>query len=165
MGDRLLFFKEVYHLVQELLLALPAHAGVILAPVRPHMVESKSSAKTFLQSLGDQASRPDVEDDVSFAKLALQTCDDVEKLCAAQGLTLPGSVGESASAMHCRGSSDSSARPAAADQEEEAEYLKVMKGKQFDYCDFVTHAYAESAAQESYTPQARTLRLAKELAG
>lgn len=161
MGDRLIFFREVYRLVKELLVAVPQRAGVILASARPHILATKASAQTFLQSLGSQASRVDLEDDVSFAKLAAETADDVERLCTLHGFDGPDSVlGYSGG-----GGSSSSTATVPMDDSEEDEYVRRLKGKQFEYCDFSHHAFAHQADQESFAPQARTVRLAKELAG
>lgn len=56
MGDRLMFFEEVLKLVQELLIAAPNYASVILGDSRRHLSTVREAARTFLHSLGTTAS-------------------------------------------------------------------------------------------------------------
>lgn len=160
MGDRLPFFKEVYRTVQELMRAIPEHAGVILGHVWPHLENTKASAKTFLQSLGSSAGRVDLADDVTFAHLVVHTSEEVERLCAAKGLRLP------APSSVVPGISDSSASSTSMACALEEEYCRRLRPYQLDQCELMgPHAYVVEGAGETVAPQARTVRLAKELAG
>lgn len=158
MGERVPFFEEVFRLVQELLRALPERAATLLEPAREHLEIAKKSAQTFLTTLGASASRADLSDDVSFAQSVVRTADEVQRLCSAQGP-------QSTPTLECGGSSSSSAM-APANADEEAEYCRCMRLLQLDQSDMTTgHTYKGPAQAESVAPQARTVRMAKELAG
>lgn len=171
MGDRLPFFHEVYHLVQEVLRALPNHAGMVLKFVRPHIAVTKVAAQTFLQSLGDIAGDAEVSDDVAFAQEAVRVAAEVERLVRQEpASSRPGtpeaaaSASSSGSYQRC-GASSSAAGVADLDTAAEEEYCRVMADLRIDHTDIEGHAFASTAAAETAAPQARTLRLAKELAG
>jgi len=160
MGERLAFFDEVFKLVQELLRALPQNAGQLLKPVYTHLLTAKSAARTFLNTLGSSSTRTDVANDVAFAKLVVEIVEEAERLCS--------SLEEAAQLEWVQqeqvgGSSSSSS--AAKSQVDESNYCLHLKPCQLDHCDLESHAYAGEAQAETVAPQARTVRLAKELAG
>lgn len=154
MGDRLPFFKEVFFLVEELTRALPSHAGTLLGCVQPHLAAVQASAKMFLMSLGDAVSRVDLEDDVAFAKLTTRIAEEVERLCVQAGLPPAEVSGSSGPALPHLGST------------EDSSYCECLRPLQLEHVEsFSSHAYSSQAGAEIATPQARTVRLAKELAG
>jgi baculoviral IAP repeat-containing protein 6 len=176
MGDRLSFFKEIYNLVQELLQALPAHAGTLLAPCREHLRTAKDSAQLFLKAIGKSIGDKGFEDDVSFARLVVETVENVEELRPTEGYGGTVSSQTKGGLGTCNASRESWAswltwlKPESATMvdrdREEAEYLEKMRGKQLDYCDFgAEHMFASDAERETAPLQARIVRLAKELAG
>ncbi|OLP82950.1 putative ubiquitin-conjugating enzyme E2 [Symbiodinium microadriaticum] len=117
------------------------HAPSLLQPIRDHLAAAKASAETFQRCLGQCASHEDAARDVAFAKLVAATADDLERLCHA-----PRSLPASGSAQ--------------------TEYSRVLSVHQLDSSSIEDgHAFAQIARNEHCIPQARTVRLAKELAG
>lgn len=175
MGDRLSFFQEVYQLVQEILKSLPNHAGKVLKLVRPHLDVTKVSAQTFLQSLGSASGNADISEDVSFARFAVKVATEVERVVdeqnAASASDAAAAVATTAddsmegSYQHGGSSSSATDAPAVDTSAAEEEYCTLMKCFRLDHVDIADHSFALAAQQETVAPQARTLRLAKELAG
>ncbi|CAE7271655.1 unnamed protein product [Symbiodinium microadriaticum] len=140
-SERCGIFREVLGLVKQLLVSLPQHAPSLLQPIRDHLAAAKASAETFQRCLGQCASHEDAARDVAFAKLVAATADDLERLCHA-----PRSLPASGSAQ--------------------TEYSRVLSVHQLDSSSIEDgHAFAQIARNEHCIPQARTVRLAKELAG
>ncbi|CAE7665198.1 unnamed protein product [Symbiodinium pilosum] len=144
MGDRCSIFREVLDLVRQLLSSLPQHAPQLLQPIRGHLASAKAAAETFQRCLGESASHEDAVRDVAFAELVVATADDLERLCR---------LCHAPSATPTRGATQS-------------EYCRSLGVHQLNTSSIEDgHAFEQTARSEHCVPQARTVRLAKELAG
>eukprot|EP00930_Biecheleria_cincta_P083732 TRINITY_DN73243_c0_g1_i1.p1 TRINITY_DN73243_c0_g1~~TRINITY_DN73243_c0_g1_i1.p1 ORF type:complete len:928 (-),score=204.20 TRINITY_DN73243_c0_g1_i1:467-3199(-) len=148
MGDRLVFFEEVFRLVQEILHALPCEeAASLLDLSRQGLRTAKAAAQNFLSWLGSQSDGgSSMSNDIAFARLVISVADEADKLCGSR------EAGNTATSVS--GGSD------------EAAYCRCLQPLQLDSSDVDFNVeYLNLAQQETAAPQARTVRLAKELAG
>eukprot|EP00929_Paragymnodinium_shiwhaense_P119172 TRINITY_DN91050_c0_g1_i1.p1 TRINITY_DN91050_c0_g1~~TRINITY_DN91050_c0_g1_i1.p1 ORF type:complete len:1072 (-),score=296.13 TRINITY_DN91050_c0_g1_i1:111-3326(-) len=180
MGDRLSLFQQVLTLVEDIVVCLqPQQAKRVLEQARPHLRCAQDSAKLFLDKLRGTS---ESSEEVKFAKRLLEVADLVQRRLQGvdfmDGATAPAPQAgvQSAEARQAEpeaplqmqvGGSSSSTAPADFGDDDEKVYCRRMKAFQFEQCDFATrHSFAQHAAAEvAGAPQARTLRLAKEMAG